>query len=122
MPGRRACTSWGPTVSGTRRLPHGAPARPGGRVLRRPGHHLAQPADPRGRHRGPQDRPAATYELPYDGDRLRLVAWRTPKGAYWISNTLLLNLDEGQMLAIARSVRRSRPSPSGPPVIASRLA
>jgi LCP family protein required for cell wall assembly len=46
-----------------------------------------------------------TYELAYDGDRLRLVAWRTPKALYWISNTLLLSLDEKQMLAIARSVR-----------------
>ena len=45
------------------------------------------------------------YELAYDGDRLRLVAWRTPKAVYWISNTLLLSLTEKQMLAIARSVR-----------------
>jgi polyisoprenyl-teichoic acid--peptidoglycan teichoic acid transferase len=45
------------------------------------------------------------YELHYDGDRLRLVAWRTPKAAYWISNTLLLTLSEKQMLAIARSTR-----------------
>jgi hypothetical protein len=45
------------------------------------------------------------YELAYDGDRLRLVAWRTDKGVYWISNTLLLSLTEKQMLAIARSVR-----------------
>jgi LCP family protein required for cell wall assembly len=46
-----------------------------------------------------------TYELAYDGDRLRLVAWQTKKAVYWISNTLLLSLDEKQMLAIARSVR-----------------
>ena len=46
-----------------------------------------------------------TYQLAYDGDRLRLVAWHTPKAVYWISNTLLLSLDEKQMLAIARSVR-----------------
>jgi polyisoprenyl-teichoic acid--peptidoglycan teichoic acid transferase len=45
------------------------------------------------------------YELAYDGDRLRLVAWRTPKAVYWVSNTLLLSLTEKQMLAIARSVR-----------------
>jgi LCP family protein required for cell wall assembly len=45
------------------------------------------------------------YELHYDGDRLRLVAWRTPKAVYWISNTLLLTLSEKQMLAIARSTR-----------------
>jgi LCP family protein required for cell wall assembly len=45
------------------------------------------------------------YELHYDGDRLRLVAWRTDKAAYWISNTLLQTLSERQMLAIARSAR-----------------
>jgi hypothetical protein len=32
------------------------------------------------------------YELHFAGDRLRLVAWRTPKAAYWISNTLLQTL------------------------------
>jgi polyisoprenyl-teichoic acid--peptidoglycan teichoic acid transferase len=46
-----------------------------------------------------------TYQLAYDGDRLRLVAWHTKKAVYWISNTLLLSVDEKQMLAIARSVR-----------------
>ena len=46
-----------------------------------------------------------TYELVEDGDRLRLVAWRTPKAVYWISNTLLLTLSDKQMMAIARSVR-----------------
>jgi len=46
------------------------------------------------------------FELHYDGDRLRLVAWRTSKGVYWIANTLLQNLSERQMLAIARSTRR----------------
>ena len=46
-----------------------------------------------------------TYELQFDGDRLRLVAWRTPKAVYWISNTLLLTLTNKQMMAIARSAR-----------------
>jgi polyisoprenyl-teichoic acid--peptidoglycan teichoic acid transferase len=46
-----------------------------------------------------------TYEIVRDGDRVRLVAWRTPKAVYWLSNTLLLSLEEKQMLAIARSVR-----------------
>jgi LCP family protein required for cell wall assembly len=46
-----------------------------------------------------------TYEFVTDGDRVRLVAWRTPKAVYWISNTLLLSLSDKQMLAIARSVR-----------------
>ena len=29
-----------------------------------------------------------TYELFTDGNRLALVAWRTPRAAYWVSNTL----------------------------------
>jgi polyisoprenyl-teichoic acid--peptidoglycan teichoic acid transferase len=45
------------------------------------------------------------FELHYDGDRLRLVAWRTKKAVYWVSNTLLQSLTERQMLAIARSTR-----------------
>ena len=47
-----------------------------------------------------------TFELHYDGDRLRLVAWRTPRGVYWLSNTLLQSLSERQMLDIARSCRQ----------------
>ncbi len=46
------------------------------------------------------------YELHFAGDRLRLVAWRTAKASYWISNTLLQTLTKRQMMAIARSVRR----------------
>jgi hypothetical protein len=46
-----------------------------------------------------------TFELHYEGDRLRLVAWRTPQAVYWVSNTLLQTLSEQQMIAIARSTR-----------------
>ncbi|QEC47738.1 LytR family transcriptional regulator [Baekduia soli] len=45
-----------------------------------------------------------TYELFYDGSRLRLVAWRTPQAVYWVSNTLLQSLTNKQMLGLARSV------------------
>jgi hypothetical protein len=45
------------------------------------------------------------FELHYEGDRLRLVAWQTPKAVYWVSNTLLQTLSEQQMIAIARSTR-----------------
>jgi hypothetical protein len=45
------------------------------------------------------------FEVHYDGDRVRLVAWRTPRAVYWVSNTLLLTLSKQQMLAIARSTR-----------------
>jgi LCP family protein required for cell wall assembly len=46
-----------------------------------------------------------SYELYYDGDRLRIAAWRTHKAVYWVSNTLLNSLSERQMLAIAHSMR-----------------
>ena len=45
------------------------------------------------------------FELHYAGDRLRLVAWRTPEAVYWISNTLNQSLSEREMLGIARSAR-----------------
>ena len=47
-----------------------------------------------------------SFQLFFDGDRLRLVAWRTPKAVYWVSNTLLQTLTNAQMLAIAGSLTR----------------
>jgi LCP family protein required for cell wall assembly len=44
------------------------------------------------------------YQLYYDGNRLRLVAWRTPRAVYWVSNSLSETLSNKQMLAIARSL------------------
>jgi len=46
------------------------------------------------------------FKLFFAGDRLRLVAWQTPKATYWISNTLLQTLDKKQMMGIARSTKR----------------
>jgi polyisoprenyl-teichoic acid--peptidoglycan teichoic acid transferase len=46
------------------------------------------------------------YELYYDGRRLRLVAWRTSRAVYWVSNTLSQSLNTRQMLAIADSLTR----------------
>jgi LCP family protein required for cell wall assembly len=45
-----------------------------------------------------------TYELRYDGKRLRTVAWRTSKATYWVSNTLSLKLSNQQMRGLARSL------------------
>ena len=60
------------------------------------------------------DNPAETtrmrgreYQLFYDGRKLRLVAWKTDRGAYWVSNSLSLRLSNPQMLAIARSLTRA---------------
>jgi LCP family protein required for cell wall assembly len=46
------------------------------------------------------------YKLFYDGNRLRLVSWSTPRAVYWVSNTLSKTLTNPQMLAIARSLSR----------------
>jgi hypothetical protein len=46
------------------------------------------------------------FELFFDGSRLRLVAYRTKKGVYWVSNTLLQTLTNQQMLALAESLTR----------------
>jgi LCP family protein required for cell wall assembly len=47
-------------------------------------------------------------ELHFDGKRLRLVAWRTRRASYWVSNTLSQSLSRDQMLAIAQSLTRLR--------------
>ena len=46
------------------------------------------------------------YEVYYDGHRIRMISWVTPRGAYWISNTLSLTLTNRQMTGIARSLTR----------------
>ena len=45
-------------------------------------------------------------ELHYDGRRLRLVAWRTKRAVYWVSNTLTQSLSTRQMIGIAASLKR----------------
>jgi LCP family protein required for cell wall assembly len=47
---------------------------------------------------------ARRLELHFDGHKLRLVAWRTAGGVYWISNTLSLDLSNQQMLGLAASM------------------
>ena len=45
------------------------------------------------------------YEIYMDGDRVRLIAWRTPEAVYWVSNTLLQTLSKKQMMEIARTAK-----------------
>jgi LCP family protein required for cell wall assembly len=45
-------------------------------------------------------------ELHYDGKRLRMVAWRTKRAVYWVSNTLTQSLGTRQMIGIAASLKR----------------
>jgi polyisoprenyl-teichoic acid--peptidoglycan teichoic acid transferase len=47
-----------------------------------------------------------TYSVYSDGGRIRLVAWRTRRAVYWVSNTLSGRLSNAQMLAVARSLVR----------------
>jgi LCP family protein required for cell wall assembly len=59
-----------------------------------------------------------TYELFYEGEQLRTVAWREGGGAYWVENTLTHDLSPREMLAIAEqtvpvvSVASPRPTAS----------
>ena len=53
------------------------------------------------------------YDLFYDGDRLRLVAWKTNEAAYWLNNTLTQTLEENEMLAIADSMDEVAPPKQG---------
>jgi polyisoprenyl-teichoic acid--peptidoglycan teichoic acid transferase len=42
-----------------------------------------------------------------NGSKLNVVAWKTPRGVYWISNTLTDDLTNRQMVAIAASLTRA---------------
>ncbi len=44
-------------------------------------------------------------ELHYDGQKLRLVAWRSRRAVYWVANSLNLALTNKQMIGIAASMR-----------------
>lgn len=41
-----------------------------------------------------------------DGKRVRIVAWRTPKAVYWVSNTLTQSLSRAQMVGVAGSLSK----------------
>ncbi len=49
-----------------------------------------------------------TYKRYFDGSRIRLIAWQTPKAVYWVSNTLSQLLTNRQMMDVARSLQRIR--------------
>ena len=92
-------------------------------VLRRAGHDLEVAADPRRRLRARCGWRGRTYKLFYDGNRLRLVSWSTPRAVYWISNTLSEDLDQhadARYRAVSEPLRRqSEPQPEeGPPRLA----
>ncbi|MGX6449241.1 LCP family protein [Patulibacter sp. S7RM1-6] len=45
-----------------------------------------------------------TFRIEYDGRRIRRLIWQTPRGTYWINNTLKNSLTNDEMRAIARSL------------------
>jgi hypothetical protein len=45
-----------------------------------------------------------TYKLYFDGDRLRMVAWQTDEGSFWLSNTLIQSLSDREMIDIAKGM------------------
>ena len=45
------------------------------------------------------------YRLVNDGSHIHVVGWRVGRALYWVTNTLLEDLSNEQMLAIARSAR-----------------
>ncbi len=45
------------------------------------------------------------YKLYYDGDRLRMVAWQTDEGSFWVSNTLIQSLSDREMIEIAKGMK-----------------
>ena len=46
------------------------------------------------------------YKLYYDGDRLRMVAWQTDRGSFWVSNSYIDTIPAQDMLKIAQSFRQ----------------
>jgi LCP family protein required for cell wall assembly len=49
-----------------------------------------------------------SYMLVDDGSHIHVVGWRSGAALYWLTNTLLEELSNAQMLAIARSARTLR--------------
>jgi len=47
-----------------------------------------------------------TYKLYYDGDRLRMVAWQTDQGSFWLSNSFIETVPNEDMLKIAQGFRQ----------------
>ena len=51
-----------------------------------------------------------SYKLVDDGEHIHVVGWQSGRVLYWVTNTLLEELSNAQMLAIAEI------SPAGPPL------
>ncbi len=49
-----------------------------------------------------------TYRRYFDGRKIRLIAWETPRAVYWVSNSLQQKLTNRQMMDVARSLEQMR--------------
>jgi hypothetical protein len=49
-----------------------------------------------------------SYRIVDDGSHIHVVGWRSGGALYWVTNTLLEELSNDQMLALAASARRVR--------------
>lgn len=47
-----------------------------------------------------------TFQVEYDGHRIRRLVWKAPQGTYWVTNTLNSRLTNAEMRALARSLTR----------------
>ena len=45
------------------------------------------------------------YKFYFENDRLRMIAWQTDAGSFWLSNTLIESLSNDEMLRIAEGFR-----------------
>ncbi len=88
------------------RLPDRRGHRRAGPVLRRPGHRLAVAADRRQPDAHGARCAGARTSCSPTATACALVAWRTERGVYWVSNTLSRSLTNRQMLSISRSLSR----------------
>jgi polyisoprenyl-teichoic acid--peptidoglycan teichoic acid transferase len=46
-----------------------------------------------------------SYKIYYDGDRVRMIAWQTDQGSFWLSNTLIESLSNKEMLRVAEGMK-----------------
>jgi polyisoprenyl-teichoic acid--peptidoglycan teichoic acid transferase len=54
------------------------------------------------------------YDIYYEGDRVRMIAWQTDQGSFWVSNTLIESLSAREMLKVADGMKelpRLAPAP-----------
>ena len=66
--------------------------------------------------REPRRSARRTYKLVDDGSHIHVIGWRSGNVLYWVTNTLLEELSNVQMLAIAKSaqpLRYGRPPAQG---------